>query len=96
MVLFVKLYTHQDDTVGICTCHCTIIHFQNSSRNISFEVGEDRLVLKTRPNLFYLDVDLPYLVNNEETGAQFDRERKVLTATLAVTGKYKRHHCDPA
>ena len=50
-------------------------------------MGEDRLVLKTsRPNLFFLDIDLPYLVNNEETGAQFNRQNGMLTITLPVTG----------
>lgn len=58
---------------------------QNSSKNISLEVGEDRLLLKTRPNLFNLDIDLPFLLNNEETGSQFNRQCKVLTVTIPVT-----------
>ncbi len=49
-------------------------------------MGEDRLVLNTRPKLFYLDIDLPYLVDSEDTGAQFNRQSKVLTVTLTVTG----------
>ena len=49
-------------------------------------MGEDRVVLKTRPNLFLLDVDLPYLVDNGETGAQFNKLSQVLTVTLPVTG----------
>lgn len=58
---------------------------QNSSKNISLEVGEDRVLLKTRPNLFYLDIDLPFLLNSEETGSQFNRQSKVLTVTIPVT-----------
>eukprot|EP00731_Ephydatia_muelleri_P023372 Em0015g955a len=48
-----------------------------TSKNLCLEVGEDRLVLKTRPKLFHLDVDLPYLVHNQETGAQFNGQSKV-------------------
>ena len=59
---------------------------QNTSKNICLEVGEDRVLLKTRPNLFYLDVDLPYLLDSEETGSQFNRQCKVLTVTIPVTG----------
>ncbi|KAL5477926.1 hypothetical protein EMCRGX_G024783 [Ephydatia muelleri] len=57
-----------------------------TSKNLCLEVGEDRLVLKTRPKLFHLDVDLPYLVHNQETGAQFNGQSKVLTITLPVAG----------
>lgn len=60
---------------------------QNSSRNLLLEVGEDRVVLRTRPNLFFLDLDLPYLVDNDATGAQYNTETNTLTVTLPVTGK---------
>ena len=50
-------------------------------------MGEDRVVLKTRPNLFFLDVDLPFLVDNENAGAQFDAARTKLTVTLSVTAR---------
>ena len=63
-----------------------LVMSQNSSKNISLEVGEDRVLLKSRPNLFYLDIDLPFLLNSEETGSQFNRQSKVLTVTIPVTG----------
>ena len=59
---------------------------QPSSRHLSLEVGEDRVVLKTRPEKFFLDVDLPFLVDSDESGAQFNQQTRVLTATLPVTG----------
>lgn len=59
---------------------------QNSSKHISLEVGEDRVLLKTRPNLFDLDIDLPYLLNSDETGSQFNTQTNVLTVTMCVTG----------
>ncbi len=67
---------------------CIIIYaLQTSCRNLSLEVGEDRVVLKTRPKLFSLDIDLPFLVDNENTGAQYDGSKASLTITLPVTGK---------
>ena len=50
---------------------------QSSSRQLFLEVGEDMVVLRTRPKLFQLDVDLPFLVNCDEAGAQFHRQTKV-------------------
>ena len=64
---------------------CVVL--QKSFRNLSLEVGEDRVVVKTRPNLFFLDVDLPFLVDNDNTGAQFDAAATKLTVTLSVTGR---------
>lgn len=61
------------------------LYVQKSSRNLSLEVGEDRVVLKTRPELFFLDIDLPYLVDNDSTGSQYHVETAVLTVTLPVT-----------
>ena len=61
--------------------------WQKSSRNMFLEVGEDRIILKTRPNLFFLDIDLPFLVDNEGTGAQYDTRTNMLTITLSVTAK---------
>lgn len=58
----------------------------SSSRNLLLDVGEDRIVLTARPNLYHFDIDLPFLVNNEETGAQYNKDTKVLSITLPVTG----------
>ena len=60
---------------------------QKSSRNLLLEVGEDRLVLKTRPNHFFLDIDVPFYVDSDGVGAQFNMDAQVLTVTLPVTGK---------
>jgi hypothetical protein len=59
---------------------------QGSSRQICLEVGEDRLQLSTRPKLYLLDLDLPYLLDPDSTGAQFNIHTTTLTATLHVTG----------
>ena len=57
-----------------------------SSRQICLEVGEDRLELNTRPKLYQLNLDLPYLLDPDETGAQFNKDTTALTVTMPVTG----------
>jgi len=41
------------------------------------DVGEDCLILHASDGNYKLDLDLPYDVNNDETGAQFNRKTKV-------------------
>jgi hypothetical protein len=57
-----------------------------SSRQVCLEVGEDRLQLLTRPKLYKLHLDLPYLMNPDDTGAQFNRHTTTLTVTIPVVG----------
>lgn len=46
------------------------------------DVGEDCIILSVRPELYYLNIDLPFTVEAEEAGAQFDRESHVRYYTL--------------
>ncbi|XP_065919854.1 PIH1 domain-containing protein 1-like [Dysidea avara] len=55
-----------------------------TSKVAKLEVGEDRVVFHAHPNLYHLDIDLPYYVDNEEVGAQFNKTTKILTATIPV------------
>lgn len=41
------------------------------------EVGEDRILFHAHPNLYHLDIDIPYHVDNDNVGAQFNRDTKV-------------------
>ena len=54
---------------------------QTSAKALTLDVGEDRLLLTAHPRLCSLDLDLPYTVDNEETGAQFNKDSKVTTHT---------------
>ncbi|KAK7492986.1 hypothetical protein BaRGS_00015716 [Batillaria attramentaria] len=47
-------------------------------------VGEDRILLETRSNVYHLDIYLPYNLVQEDVGAQFDRSTKILTLTMPV------------
>lgn len=44
---------------------------------LSVDVGEDRIVLETRSNKYYLDIFLPYLLIQEDCVAQFNRKTRV-------------------
>ncbi|KAL8594170.1 hypothetical protein ACOMHN_018110 [Nucella lapillus] len=54
------------------------------AQTVSLDVGEDRILLQTRSNIYHLDVYLPYNLVQEEVGAQFDRCTKILTLTMPV------------
>ena len=44
---------------------------------MTLDIGEDRIILETRSNIYHLDVFLPYNLIQEECGAQFNRKTKV-------------------
>lgn len=50
---------------------------QASSRSLLLDLGEDRLVLTARPSLFHLDVFLPFLVDQENSVAQYNGSTQV-------------------
>ncbi|XP_060748302.1 PIH1 domain-containing protein 1 isoform X2 [Tachysurus vachellii] len=56
----------------------------SSVRSLLLDLGEDRLVLNTRPSLFHLDIFLPFLINHENSGAQYNTDTQVLTVTMPV------------
>ncbi|XP_064628386.1 PIH1 domain-containing protein 1-like [Lineus longissimus] len=55
-----------------------------TAASMSLDIGEDRILLKTRSNAYYLDIYLPYDLVQEECGAQFNQNTKVLTVTMPV------------
>ena len=48
---------------------------------MTLDIGEDRIVLATRTNVYGLDIYLPYDLVQEECGAQFNRKNKVFVST---------------
>ncbi|XP_038548613.1 PIH1 domain-containing protein 1 isoform X1 [Micropterus salmoides] len=55
-----------------------------SSRSLVLDVGEDRLVLTARPSLFHLDIFHPFLVDQENSVAQYNNSTQILTVTMPV------------
>jgi len=52
--------------------------------SVLVDIGEDRLVVCTRPKRYLLDAFLPYNLIQEDCGAQFDVRTKCLTVTMPV------------
>ena len=55
---------------------------QKSMKDTTLDVGEDRLVLHVNPDKYHLDLDLPFDVDNETCGAQFNKKTKVCTTLI--------------
>uniref|UniRef100_A0A8D3B697 PIH1 domain-containing protein 1 n=2 Tax=Scophthalmus maximus TaxID=52904 RepID=A0A8D3B697_SCOMX len=55
-----------------------------SSRSLVLDVGEDRLVLTARPSLFHLDIFHPFLVDQVNSMAQYNKSTEILTVTMPV------------
>ncbi|XP_062422270.1 PIH1 domain-containing protein 1 isoform X2 [Pungitius pungitius] len=56
----------------------------SSSRSLLLDLGEDRLVLTARPSLFFLDVFLPFTVDQENSVAQYNSSTQILKVTVPV------------
>ena len=58
----------------------------SSQQEIMLDVGEDRLVCETKSNKhkYIMDIFLPYRLDQEESGAQFHREKHLLTVTMPI------------
>lgn len=55
-----------------------------SAKSLTLDIGEDRILLTTRSGMYHLDIYLPYKLNQDECGAQFDKKTKLLTITIPV------------
>ncbi|XP_078483061.1 PIH1 domain-containing protein 1-like [Ciona intestinalis] len=56
----------------------------NKASSILVDIGEDRLVICTRPKQYSLDIFLPFNLIQEECGSQFDVGLSTLTITMPV------------
>ncbi|XP_045196240.2 PIH1 domain-containing protein 1-like isoform X2 [Mercenaria mercenaria] len=54
------------------------------SSSINLDLGEDRILVQTRSNIYYLDIYLPFYIVQTECGAQFNRKTRILTITMPV------------
>ena len=99
----VLLCTHMLDLFCSCfwsgngtrtKCH---FYFQKTAQTLTLDVGEDRILLETRSNVYHLDIYLPYNIIQEDVGAQFDRCTKVswsLSYTLFVLFMFAQRWID--
>jgi dynein assembly factor 2 len=59
--------------------------FADGMRDAKLDINESTLVFEY-PNLYYLDLDLKYVVNPNEGQAKFDKTKKTLNIRLPVVG----------
>jgi len=45
--------------------------------SLTLDIGEDRILLETRSNVYHLDIYLPFLLIQADCVAQFNRRTKV-------------------
>ena len=45
--------------------------------SLTLDIGEDRILLETRSNVYHLDIFLPFLLIQADCVAQFNRRTKV-------------------
>lgn len=50
---------------------------QKSTKDATLDVGEDRVLLHVNQAKYHLDINLPFEVDNDKCGAQFNRKTKV-------------------
>lgn len=58
-----------------------------SARSLVLDVGEDRLVLTARPSLYHLDIFHPFLVDQENSVAQYNTSTQVQVFVLLYLRK---------
>lgn len=59
---------------------------QKSTKDTTLDVGEDRLILNVNPDKYHLDLKLPFDVDNETCGAQYNRKTKVIKDCFGLLG----------
>jgi len=55
-----------------------------AASSLLLDIGEDRILLQTRSDVYLLDIYLSFTLLQEECGAQFNRATKILTITMPV------------
>ena len=74
MQIFIFEYTYFFE--NLCKTKYSLMT-QKSAASLELDVGEDRILLQTRSNVYHLDIWLPQNIVQEECGAQFNRQTKV-------------------
>ena len=64
-------FVPREGFIGLRLC------FQKIAASMTLDIGEDRILLETRSNVYLLDIFLPFNIVQEEVGAQFNRKTKV-------------------
>ncbi|XP_072165500.1 PIH1 domain-containing protein 1-like [Diadema setosum] len=55
-----------------------------TAKTLTLDLGEDRILLHAHPRAYHLDIFLPFDVDQDTSGSQFNRDTQTLTLTLPV------------
>ncbi|XP_054766716.2 PIH1 domain-containing protein 1-like [Lytechinus pictus] len=55
-----------------------------TAKTLTVDLGEDRILLHAHPKAYHLDIYLPFDVDQDFSGSQFNRDTQILTLTLPV------------
>ncbi|XP_030842216.1 PIH1 domain-containing protein 1 [Strongylocentrotus purpuratus] len=55
-----------------------------TANTLTVDLGEDRILLHAHPKAYHLDIYLPFDVDQDFSGSQFNRDTQTLTLTLPV------------
>ena len=73
IVVIITIVVTSGVVVGKSLLRCV----QKIAASLTLDIGEDRILLETRSNVYHLDIYLPFLLIQAECGAQFNRRTKV-------------------
>ncbi|CAH2013858.1 unnamed protein product [Acanthoscelides obtectus] len=57
-----------------------------SAKEVTLDVGEDRIILESKARGYLLDIFVPYIVKQKGCTSTFDRARKTLTLVMPLVG----------
>ncbi|KAJ8982891.1 hypothetical protein NQ317_004321 [Molorchus minor] len=57
-----------------------------SAKELTLDVGEDRILLESKNRGYLLDIFVPYIVKQKACTSSFDRAAKILTVTMPLVG----------
>ncbi|CAG9840560.1 unnamed protein product [Diabrotica balteata] len=57
-----------------------------SIKELTLDVGEDRILLESKTRGYLLDVFIPYIVKQKTCSADFNKSTKILTVTMPLVG----------
>ncbi|KAG5890599.1 hypothetical protein JTB14_005116 [Gonioctena quinquepunctata] len=57
-----------------------------SSKELTLDIGEDRILLESKARSYLLDIFVPYIVKQKSCSSSFNKSTKVLTVTMPLVG----------
>lgn len=57
-----------------------------TSKELTLDVGEDRILIESKSKGYLLDIFVPYFIRSEKSTSTFDKASKILTVTMPLIG----------